>query len=100
MQLPVIGIQNVAVVGIEYMGKELCLKCTLAWFLIGVIDEFFSSKFPSFSYVVAYLISLTTTGESKAAYTLANILFANGPCNVVTSWEFEKLQTNIVPTEL
>ncbi len=27
----------------------------------------------------------------KAAYTLANILFANGPCNALTSWESRKL---------
>ncbi len=36
----------------------------------------------------------------KAAYTLANILFPNGPCNALTSWESGKLQTNIVTTEL
>ncbi len=28
----------------------------------------------------------------KAAYTLANILFANRPCNTLTSWESGKLQ--------
>ncbi len=35
-----------------------------------------------------------------AAYTLANILFVNGPRNALTSWESRKLQPNIVPIEL
>ncbi len=41
-------IQNVVVVGIGYMGKEHCLKCTFAWSWMGVIDEFLSPKFSSF----------------------------------------------------
>ncbi len=41
----------------------------------------------------------STCGVCKAAYTLANILFVNGPCNALTSWECGKVQINIVPTE-